>query len=112
MEIIFGIIFIASFYLIGRWLNKDEREAEKVGREKYKREQEELKKRVIIETSTSSEEVIDKNQASFLKRNWGWILAILFLLSPILITLFKYFVLGIRGFGDGPEQCWGGQSCY
>lgn len=112
MNIFLLILVPITFYLIGRWLNKDEREAEKIRMEKYRIEQGKLEKEVIVKISIGEEKKEIKSSESFFRKNWEWIAVILFLLSPVLITLFKYFVLGIRSFGEGPDPCWGGQSCY
>lgn len=109
MEIFLIILLPICFYLIGRWLTKDKRMKEKEGRERYRLEQEELKKKNYSEGS-GREKREHKSTWSVIKEYW---IAILILLLPILIVLFKYFVLGVRFFGgDGPDQCWGGQSCY
>lgn len=110
-QIFLAIIFITTFYLLGRWLNKDERAAEQERQKYYRLEQEKLKKKVEINRITVEDKKSEhKSLLSILKEYW---IVILFFLLPILITLFKYFVLGVRFFGgEGPDQCWGGQSCY
>ncbi|GEM_PF-6189720 len=110
MEIILAIPLIITFYLIGRWLTKDERMKEREGRERYRLEQEDLKKKTVVKIAVEEKKREYKSTWSFIKEYW---IAILILLLPILIVLFQYFVLGVRFFGgEGPDQCWGGQSCY